>query len=63
MRPSIEDAARFWRLDRLYVGFEAHHDDDRMVAAFDLRRQIAYVKVIGTHKDYDAVDALTVSLF
>ena len=45
------------------VRFEVHHNDYRMVAAFHLRRQIAYVKFIGTHKEYDAVDALAVSLF
>ena len=45
------------------VRFEVHHNDYRMVVAFDLPRQIAYVKFVGTHKNYDAVDALTVSLF
>ncbi len=35
----------------------------RLIAAFDFRRQIAYVKFIGTHAEYDAIDALTVSLY
>jgi mRNA interferase HigB len=31
--------------------------------AFDFRRQIAFVKFLGTHAEYDHVDALKVSLF
>lgn len=50
-------------LNDVQVRFEVHHNDFRIVAAFDLPRQIAYVKFIGTHKQYDRIDALTVSLF
>jgi mRNA interferase HigB len=32
-------------------------------ARFDFGRGIAFVKFIGTHAEYDRVDALTVSLF
>ena len=35
----------------------------RLIVAFDFRRQIAFVKFIGTHRDYDSIDALTVSQF
>ena len=35
----------------------------RLVAAFDFRRQIALVKFVGTHADYDRIDAMTVSQF
>ncbi len=35
----------------------------RLIVAFDFRYQIAFVKFIGTHQDYDRVDALTVSQF
>jgi mRNA interferase HigB len=34
-----------------------------LVAAFDFRRQIAVVKFIGTHAEYDRIDALNVSQF
>ena len=34
-----------------------------MIVAFDFARGIAFVKFIGTHAEYDRIDALTVSLF
>ena len=43
--------------------FEVAGGNFRLIAAFDLRRQIAYVKFIGTHAEYDRIDALTVSEF
>jgi HTH-type transcriptional regulator / antitoxin HigA len=33
------------------------------VVAFDFRRQLAFVKFIGTHAEYDRVDVLTASQF
>jgi mRNA interferase HigB len=45
------------------VRFEVAGGDFRMVVAFDWRRGIAFIKFIGTHADYDRIDALTVSLF
>lgn len=45
------------------VRFEVAGGDFRMVVAFDFRRQIAFIKFIGTHAEYDKIDALTVSLF
>ena len=35
----------------------------RLVVAFDFRRQIAFVKFIGAHAEYDNIDALTVSQY
>lgn len=43
--------------------FEIGGGDYRLIVAFDFRRQIAFVKFIGTHAEYDRVDALKVSLF
>ncbi|MDQ3143617.1 MAG: type II toxin-antitoxin system HigB family toxin [Pseudomonadota bacterium] len=45
------------------VRFEVAGGDFRLVVAFDFRRSIAFVKFIGTHADYDKIDALTVNLF
>jgi mRNA interferase HigB len=50
-------------LNRGRMRFEVAGGNDRLVAAFDFRRQIAFVKVIGTHAGYDRIDALTVSQF
>lgn len=35
----------------------------RLIVAFNFKRQIAFVKFIGTHAEYDRVDAATVELF
>ena len=45
------------------VRFEVAGGDYRMIVAFDFRRQIAFIKFIGTHAEYDRIDALTVSRF
>ena len=45
------------------VRFEIAGGDFRLIVAFDFPRQIAFVKFIGTHAEYDEIDALTVSLF
>lgn len=45
------------------VRFEVAGGSYRLVAAFNFPRQIAYVKFLGTHAEYDRVDALTVSQF
>jgi mRNA interferase HigB len=45
------------------VRFEVAGGDYRMIVAFDFRRGVAFVKFIGTHAEYDRVDALTVSKF
>jgi mRNA interferase HigB len=50
-------------LNRERVRFEIAGGSYRLVAAFDFRRQIAFVKFIGTHVEYDRVDALTASQF
>lgn len=45
------------------VRFEVSGGDYRLIVAFDFRRQIAFVKFLGTHTEYDRIDALTVSIF
>ena len=53
--------AKVLNLER--VRFEVAGRNYRLVAAFDFRRQIAFVKFVGTHAEYDRIDALTVSQF
>jgi mRNA interferase HigB len=50
-------------LNRDRVRFAIAGGDYRLIVAFDFRRQIAFVKFLGTHAEYDKVDALTVSMF
>jgi len=50
-------------LNRERVRFEVAGGNYRLVSAFDFRRQIAFVKFIGTHAEYDRIDALKVSQF
>jgi len=50
-------------LNRERARFEVAGGDCKLIAAFDFRRQIAFVKFLGTHAEYDKVDALTASMF
>src|ERR1700730_12444404 len=50
-------------LNRERVRFEVAGGNYRLVVAFDFRRQIAFVKFIGSHAQYDKIDALTVSQY
>lgn len=43
--------------------FEVAGGNFRMIVAFDFGRGITFIKFIGTHVEYDRIDALTVSLF
>jgi mRNA interferase HigB len=49
-------------LNRERVRFQVAGGNYRLVVAFDFVWQAALVKFIGTHAEYDRVDALTVSL-
>jgi mRNA interferase HigB len=42
------------------VVFNIKGNDDRLVVAVAYRLQIVYVKFIGTHQQYDAIDAHTI---
>jgi mRNA interferase HigB len=50
-------------LNRERVRFEIAGGNYRLIAAFDFRRSVAFVKFIGTHAEYNRIDALTVSQF
>lgn len=45
------------------VRFEIAGGNFRMIVAFDFVREIAFIKFIGTHAEYDRIDALKVSQF
>ncbi len=45
------------------IRFEVAGGNYRLVVAFRFDTQIAYVKFIGTHAQYDAINAITVSAF
>lgn len=44
-------------------GFEIAGGNYRLIAAFDFRGRAVFVKFIGTHAEYDRIDAMTVSQF
>jgi mRNA interferase HigB len=48
-------------LNRDRVRFEIAGDNYRLIASFGFRRQIVFIKFIGTHAEYDAIDALIVA--
>jgi mRNA interferase HigB len=50
-------------LNRERARFEVAGGDYRLIAAFNFRRQIVFVKFLGSHAEYDKVDALAVSMF
>jgi mRNA interferase HigB len=45
------------------VRFEVAGGNYRMIVAFEFGHQVAWIKFLGTHAEYDAVDALTVAMF
>lgn len=45
------------------VRFAIRGGSYRLIASFDFRRVVVYVKFLGTHAEYDRVDALTVAQF
>jgi mRNA interferase HigB len=45
------------------VRFQIGGGNYRLIVAFDFKRHIAFVKFVGSHADYDKIDALTVSQF
>ncbi len=43
--------------------FEVAGGNFPLIASFSFRHQIVFVKFIGTHAEYDKVDALTVAMY
>jgi mRNA interferase HigB len=50
-------------LNRERMRFEVAGGNYRLIVAFDFRRQIAFIKFLRTHAEYDSINALTVSQF
>jgi mRNA interferase HigB len=50
-------------LNRERVRFEVAGGKYRLVVAFDFLRQAAFVKFLGSHREYDRIDALTIAQF
>ena len=50
-------------LNRDRARFDIAGENYRLIAAFDFRRQIVFVKFAGTRAEFDAIDALTVARF
>jgi mRNA interferase HigB len=42
------------------VVFNIRGNNYRLVAAIDYRRSIVFIKWLGTHKEYDAIDVRTI---
>ena len=40
--------------------FNIHGDDYRLIVVIHFKAQIVYIRFIGTHKDYDKIDATAV---
>ena len=60
---AVSDFSKAKALNGERVRFEVSGGDYRMVVAFDWKRSIAFLKFIGTHAEYDKIDALNVNLF
>src|SRR5882672_3458771 len=50
-------------LNRDRARFEVAGGNYRLIVAFDFRRQIVFIKFLGTHAEYAEVDALTVTKY
>lgn len=50
-------------VDNERVVFNVCDGNYRLVVAVDYGHQIVFIKFLGTHKEYDKIDAATVSLY
>jgi mRNA interferase HigB len=63
MQQVLADVGGAKALNGERVRFAIAGGNYRLVVAFNFTRKIAYVKFIGTHAEYDRIDALTVEQF
>jgi mRNA interferase HigB len=54
-------AATVLNADR--VVFRVKGNDYRVIVPFDFQRRAAFIKFVGTHAEYDKIDALRVNLY
>jgi len=59
----LQDFAKAKVVSADRIRFEVSGGSYRLIVAFRFDLQIAFVKFLGTHADYDRIDALTVSQF
>ena len=62
-RDVIEDFPSAKNIDKERVRFELGGNKFRMVCAINYEKQFLYIKFIGTHREYDDIDAAKVKLF
>ena len=55
-QPAVKAALDAW----FHEVRRASWNDFRLIASVDYRRQVVYIKWIGSHSDYDSIDAKTV---
>lgn len=64
---SMSDVQARWSKAKVLNGervrFEVAGGDYRMICVVQFKAQIVWVKFIGTHAQYDRIDALTVDMF
>lgn len=60
---AVSDFSKAKALNGERIRFEVAGGDFRMVVAFDWKRSIAFIKFLGTHAEFDRIDAITISLF
>jgi mRNA interferase HigB len=59
----VRGVARSKALSSNRVRSAIHGGSYRLIAAFDFRRGVVFIKFLGTHAEYDRIDALTVAQF
>jgi mRNA-degrading endonuclease HigB of HigAB toxin-antitoxin module len=57
---NVHCTGAFVLAQRRRVVFNIKGNDDALIVAVAYKLQIVYVKFVGTHKEYDTVDAQTV---